>query len=87
MMTMRIDTDAADDIPPYSWIAVDSTSSSVSMQAGRRVPSSIPASQRYYWTRDWQEFEAEAEAEIQRGDLEVFGSVLDLARDLLSDGD
>ena len=40
--------------------------------AGR--PIVIPASQRYYWTEEWQDGEAEALAELKRGEGREFES-------------
>lgn len=39
-----------------------------------RVPFFILRDQAYYWTREWQEGEAEADEEIRRGELQRFGS-------------
>lgn len=44
----------------------------------------VPESQRYYWSPTWQQYEAEADHEIEAGGLPVFDSIEDLARDLLS---
>jgi hypothetical protein len=53
----------------------------------RRVPPFISKSQAYYWTRAWQEGEAEALAEIAAGEGRVFNDPHELARYLLSSGD
>lgn len=51
------------------------------------LPISLPAEQTYFWTYRWQEAEAEALAEIKRGDYLLFDSddPQDVARWLLSD--
>lgn len=49
-----------------------------------RFPGSIPHSQLYYWTRSWQENEAAALDEIERGDSVTFDSADDAIRWLLS---
>jgi hypothetical protein len=41
----------------------------------RRVPLFIPRDQAYYWTREWQEGEAEADEEIRRGELRRFSDL------------
>ncbi len=41
----------------------------------RRVPLFIPRNQAYYWTREWQVDEAEADEEIRRGELRRFSDV------------
>jgi hypothetical protein len=38
----------------------------------RRVPLFIPRGQIYYWTREWQYGEAEADAELRRGEGVTF---------------
>ena len=37
-------------------------------------PAAVLASQLYYWTEEWQNGEAEALAEIERGEGRVFNS-------------
>ena len=51
----------------------------------RDRPVFIPASQLYYWTREWQDGEAEALAELDRGEGQVFESGADAAKWLLAD--
>lgn len=54
-------------------VRLDSTASSSSPGCmSRHVPCSIPRDQLYYWTREWQEGEAEALAELERGEGVVF---------------
>ena len=56
-------------------VRVDATAgnaSVVSARAGRRVPLFSRSDQLYYWTREWQEGEAEALAELERGEGVVF---------------
>ncbi len=38
----------------------------------RRVPLFISRDQTYYWSREWQEGEAEADEELRRGEARVF---------------
>lgn len=47
----------------------------VSERFPRRMPLFIPRDQAYYWTREWQEGEAEADEEIRRGELRRFSDV------------
>lgn len=37
-----------------------------------RVPFFIPRAQAYYWSREWQRGEAEADTELRRGEARVF---------------
>jgi hypothetical protein len=46
----------------------------------RRMPLFVPRDQAYYWTREWQEGEAEADEEIRRGKLQRFKDVDDAMR-------
>lgn len=55
--------------------------------ARRRVVTSVPQSQRYYWTPAWQENERIAVAELERGEGRQFGSGAEAAEWLLSDED
>lgn len=50
-----------------------------------RMPLFIPRSQAYYWTREWQEGEAEALAELERGEGVVFEDPKEAVRWLNSD--
>lgn len=45
----------------------------------------IPASQKWFWTEDWQQGEREAEEDIRRGDVKKFDNVHDLIAELESD--
>ena len=87
MLTVMIDTAASAQLPAMTRFVVDSTSSSMSAAAGRRVPSSIPASQRYFWTRLWQAGEAESAEDIATGAVRRFDNPLDAVRWLLSGED
>ena len=42
----------------------------------------IDASQAYFWTKEWQEGEKEAEQDIRRGRVQGFPSVKNLMKDL-----
>lgn len=56
-------------------VKVDATAgntSVVSARPRRRVPLFSRSDQLYYWTREWQEGEAEALAELERGEGVVF---------------
>ncbi len=49
------------------------------------VPVSlIPKDQLWFWTREWQEKEREADRALARGDVKEFDSVDDLLEDLES---
>lgn len=52
-----------------------------------RIPFSLPSSQLYYWTRRWQEDEAEAIAQLARGEGHRFTDTAEALRWLLSDED
>lgn len=50
-----------------------SDSASVPEEArDRRVPLFIPREQVYFWTAEWQKGEAEADAELRRGEARSF---------------
>lgn len=53
----------------------------------RRVPTMIPRSQAYYWSRAWQAEEAEALDDLRTGRSRVFDDPGDLARYLLGAGE
>jgi hypothetical protein len=53
----------------------------------RRLPLFMPRGQRYYWLREWQQGEAEAEAELRRGEGVTFENVQDAFRWLTSPED
>ncbi len=38
----------------------------------RRIPFSVPRDQLYYWSREWQEDEAKALEELERGEGVTF---------------
>lgn len=52
-----------------------------------RVPFFIPRDQAYYWTREWQEGEAEADEELRRGEAWIFDNPEDALRWLNSPED
>lgn len=45
----------------------------------------IPASQKWFWTEEWQQGEREAEEDIRRGNVKEFNNVHDLIAELESD--
>lgn len=47
----------------------------VSERAPRYVPLFVPRGQTYYWTREWQNGEKEADEELRRGEARVFDGV------------
>ena len=44
----------------------------------------VDPSQAYFWTREWQEGERDAEEDIRKGRVKKFKSVKELMRDLRS---
>lgn len=52
----------------------------VSRPAPRYVPLFAPRGQMYYWTRDWQNGEDEADEELRRGEARVFDNAEDALR-------
>lgn len=74
--------------PDEVTIVSDSDSSNfVSGRLPRRVPLFIPRGQAYYWTREWQEDEARALEELERGEGVLFHDPTEAARWLLSPED
>jgi hypothetical protein len=55
--------------------------------AGLRVPLFVPRSQLYYWTKDWQDGESEALADIAAGHVSRFPTGADAASWLLRNED
>lgn len=56
-------------------VTVDAKAENASVGSARprrRVPLFSRSDQLYYWTREWQEGEAEALAELERGEGVVF---------------
>lgn len=45
----------------------------------------VPASQKWFWTEEWQQGEREAEEDIQSGNVKRFDDVHDLIAELESD--
>ena len=45
----------------------------------------IPASQKWFWTEEWQQGEREAEEDIRRGNVKKFDDIHDLIEELESD--
>lgn len=52
----------------------------VSERLPRRVPLFIPRAQVYYWSREWQQGEAEANDELRRGEGRRFGDIREAFR-------
>ena len=52
----------------------------VSERMPRRVPLFMPRDQRYYWSREWQQAEAEADAELRRCEGVTFDNPQDAFR-------
>ena len=48
------------------------------------VPDGIVEDQKWYWTKQWQKSEKQADLEFANGDFEVFDSVEDLIAGLNS---
>jgi len=49
------------------------------------VPASlIPRDQRWFWTREWQQMEREADEDIARGRVKGFDSAENLIKELKS---
>jgi hypothetical protein len=62
-------------------VRADSPShSSTPEQRPRHMPLFMPRRQRYYWTQEWQHGEAEADAELRRGEGITFDNLQDAFR-------
>jgi hypothetical protein len=48
----------------------------------RRKPKNVPKDQGWYWSKQWQEWEGQADEDIAAGRVKKFGSVDDLIADL-----
>lgn len=48
----------------------------------RKPTKLIDSSQAYFWTKEWQEGEREAEEDIRKGRVKVSKSVKELIKDL-----
>lgn len=66
---------AAQGIRRVSRESLADTSSAAPRYLPRSLPFSVPRDQLYYWTREWQESEAEADEEIRRGELRRFSDI------------
>lgn len=55
--------------------------------AAPRIPIFVPSGQLYYWTKEWQDGEAEALRDIRAGRVRRFSSGADAADWLLGDED
>src|SRR5579871_1471717 len=51
------------------------------------APASVPESQLYYWTREWQEQEAESRKELANGESREFTNATDAIQWLFDSGD
>ena len=65
-------------------VSLTAGASASGQDRGLRVPIFMPTSQAYYWTRDWQDGEAEALRDIEDGRVRRFASGAEAARWLLS---
>jgi hypothetical protein len=70
-------------------MAVDAYAAAGALPLGlpAHMPSMIPRSQFYYWTRAWQEGEAAAIADLEAGRSRTFSDPRELARYLLRPAD
>ena len=50
----------------------------------RRKPKNVPKDQEWYWTKQWQKWERQADEELARGEFKEFDSVEELIADLHS---
>lgn len=66
-------------------VVLEGTESLLGDAHDRRVPPWIPASQRYYWSSQWQREELASLQDIKNGDVHRFGNSMDAIRWLLSD--
>lgn len=48
------------------------------------VPRGVPKDQAWFWTQEWQEWQRQAEADIEAGRVKRFDQVADLIADLNS---
>ena len=50
----------------------------------QRKPRNVPKDQEWYWSKQWQEWERQADEELARGEFKEFDSVEELIADLHS---
>jgi hypothetical protein len=50
----------------------------------RRKPKNVPKDQEWYWSKQWQKWERQADEELARGEFKEFDSVEELIADLHS---
>ena len=50
----------------------------------QRKPKNVPKDQEWYWSKQWQEWEQQADEELARGECKEFDSVEGLIADLHS---
>jgi hypothetical protein len=50
----------------------------------RRKPKNVPKDQEWYWSKQWQKWERQADEEMARGEFKEFDSVEELIADLHS---
>ena len=82
-MTYKVDFHSTSgEASTFLWACPGSTNAGI--QRDPRIPFTIPRDQVYFWTRDWQESEGRAEADLAAGRSAEFDSFAALARDLLS---
>jgi hypothetical protein len=72
---------ASTDVPTFPGASASGEGS------GLRVPLFVPTRQLYYWTKEWQDGEREALADVEAGRTRQFVSGSDAASWLLRDED
>jgi hypothetical protein len=85
--TFEFASESAGETTVGVFISVETSSSIPADRLPKRMPSSIPESQRYFWTVSWQEGEEASIAALEAGDAREFENSIDLARYLLSPED
>ena len=86
-ITLRADTPTGEG-ETRTHVRADSPSqSSTPEPRPRRVPLFVPRREAYYWTREWQDDEAEALKELERGEGRVFDDPKEAVRWLRSPED
>ena len=79
-ITLRADEESGEGDARTSVRADAPSHSSASEQRFRRVPLFMPRDQKYFWSREWQHGEYEADAELRRGEGVTFDTPQDAFR-------